>query len=1369
MKTLSPLYFLIHWGILVLVSGIGNELASQNPKLSDKAQFQTIVVPGGNKTNMVGRIHQDKMGFLWLPTQEGLFRFDGINFKQFLLANKDSRGAKANSIEKVHIDADGIYWVGSASKGLYRFDPISGTFQQFRLRKNDATGWPSDYIIDIDDGPDGRIWMTTQAGIMAFDKEKETFEVYEYAFVGNKKYIFNHLEEVLFDRSGNLWFGAGEIWKKNYTNSDALFRYLPGSNSFEAFTPDYSHNRSFRPICLYEDISGGIWIGTYDNELFKFDPNTLKFQEYPFEPSTQSNLERNHSIVSSITRDCYGRLWITVLNKGLYCYEPWSGTYELYRTDSKGPNSLHDIGAGKLFTTIDGTIWIAGGKKSAYLQKLEVCSNQTSLIQTKPQLVNYQTTSFAEASNGHIWVGTEKNGLFLIDSMNQILKHFEYDSIGHQGLSSNNIKSLLLTQDSNLWIGYWPNGIGLDRLDLINERFSTLSHDPQITNSLSGNAVMDLMEDSHGFIWIATWGAGVNKYDPNTKKFTRYFHASNDTNSLGGNYVLSLYEDKSKNIWIGGGGTLLEPFQPIFLDRFENGRFHHYHSHLQGTIFPNVDGITDLTEDDQGNLWLSKRGALARISLNNETADIFHFNDEKENYRWFWQLEMDNIGGVWSTGLEGVYRLNPEEKKFDLYPWDQFQVRSNWWQPLSKVRGSQYLIGGQGGYIQFNINELQKKITSQLPPINILEINVSGMPIENYEPKGVSISEIGQFSMSQNKSSFSIQLASIWFQNENPFNFEYTLTNYDEGWKPLPPAGLVHYSKIPTGRYQFQVRAHHEWGIPSGSAVNIEIFVLGPWWLRWWAFVIYASLIFGMVSVFYSFQLKRKLAEAEAEKTKELNHQKNRLYTNITHEFRTPLTVISGLTQEIKGNDEKKLLIQKNSDQLLKLINQILSLQKLESHEMELKLKDGDIAVFLNYLTGSFQTLAQQKKIQLHIYADPDNIPMAFDEEKIQQIVSNLIVNALKFTPESGKITLGLSIVNGGTQIQLKVRDTGIGIPAEKLDLVFDRFYQVDDLSENTSQGTGIGLALVKELVNLMNGEIKVQSEVGSGTTFNLKLPFVPLIGVPANDEGQRSLIAPQTDFFYGNQPYPFFEKRQAPLLLIIEDNFDVIFYLKTILSKSFQIKIAHNGTDGCKCALEDIPDIIISDVMVPEMDGFDLCSKLKNDERTNHIPVILITAKSTQEERLHGLRAGADAYLVKPFNKEELIIRLDKLLTLRKEMQAKYREKSSDQLYYKDVFLRKAQKAVEEHIEDENFGTEQLCRIMLMSRSQLYRKMKALLNISTSRFIQQIRLYRAHHLIQTTDKTIGAISSETGFRDPSYFTKLYFAEFRKKPSDTRN
>ena len=880
---------------------------------------------------------------------------------------------------------------------------------------------------------------------------------------------------------------------------------------------------------------------------------------------------------------------------------------------------------------------------------------------------------------------------------------------------------------------------------------------------------MDLMEDRNGSIWIATWGGGLNKYDPTSNRFTRYSHTPSDTNSLGGNYVLSLHEDKFGSIWIGGGGTLLEPFQPVFLDKLENNRFHHYQAHLQEAIFPNVDGITDFAEDGEENLWISKRGALARIPLKEDTVEIFHFNQEKENYRWFWRLETDNIGGVWSTGLEGVYRLNPEEKKFDLYPWSQFQIGSNWWQPLSKVRGSQYFIGGQGGYIQFNANELQRKITRKHPQINILEINVGGMPIESYEPKGVPIPETQQFSMSYNKSSFSIQLASIWYQKENPFTLEYTLTDYDEGWKPIPPAGLVYYSKVPTGRYRFQVRARHEWGIPTEPKVNIEILVMGPWWMRWWAILLFVSAIFGMAYVFYSFQLKRKLAEAEAEKIKELNVQKNRLYTNITHEFRTPLTVITGLAQEIKGNDEKRLLIQKNSDQLLNLVNQILSLQKLESQEMELQLKDGDIARFLNYLAGSFQTLAQQKQIQLHFYSDPESIQMAFDEEKIQQIVSNLIVNAIKFTPEFGKVSIGLSIMNYGTQIQLKVRDTGIGIPTEKLDQIFDRFYQVGNSSIKISQGTGIGLALVKELVNLMKGEIKVKSEVGSGTTFSIKLPFVPFKELPKNNEDQRSFITSKTALVYANQPSPFFDKKQAPLLLIIEDNFDVVFYLKTILSKSFQIKIAHNGTDGFKCALEHIPDIVLSDVMIPEMDGFGLCSKLKNDERTNHIPVILITAKATQEERLQGLKAGADAYLVKPFNKEELIIRLDKLLTLRKDMHAKYREKLRDQPYYKDAFLRKAQKAVEEHIEDENFGTEQLCRIMMMSRSQLYRKMKALLNISTSRFIQQIRLYRAHHLIQTTNKTIGAISSETGFKDPSYFTKLYFAEFHKKPTETRN
>ncbi|WP_020537231.1 ATP-binding protein [Lewinella cohaerens] len=524
-------------------------------------------------------------------------------------------------------------------------------------------------------------------------------------------------------------------------------------------------------------------------------------------------------------------------------------------------------------------------------------------------------------------------------------------------------------------------------------------------------------------------------------------------------------------------------------------------------------------------------------------------------------------------------------------------------------------------------------------------------------------------------------------------------------------------------------------------------------------------------------QLIQEKKQLEADRLKELNEFKARFYTNITHEFRTPLTVIMGMSENIKGHSKEKELIKRNSASLLMLINQLLDLSKLESGSLTLNPVHQDIIVYLQYLTESFYSTATQKNIRLVFYSEEKEVSMDYDERVIQQIVYNLLSNALKFTPEGGRIVFHANKVEevGQPLLKLKVKDTGQGISPENIDHIFDRFYQVNDTKNQQAEGTGIGLALTKELVELMNGRIEVESEKGSGTEFTLYLPIEANIAATSS-QPINALLPIEEGLTFATSTALQDEASEAltsglPELLIIEDNQDIITYIKTILHGQYLFHTAKNGALGIEQALEIIPDIIISDVMMPQKNGYEVCETLKQDERTSHIPVILLTAKATQQDKVQGLSYGADAYLTKPFDKEELMIRLKRLIEVRKQLQRRYASSTVDAavdpsaLSIEDIFVNKLHEHIHARLSDTEFGVTQLATASHLSQMQLYRKLKALTNKTPSQFIRSYRLQQGLELLKEGQLTVSEVAYEVGFADPSYFSRTFQKEFGKNPS----
>jgi signal transduction histidine kinase/DNA-binding response OmpR family regulator len=704
-----------------------------------------------------------------------------------------------------------------------------------------------------------------------------------------------------------------------------------------------------------------------------------------------------------------------------------------------------------------------------------------------------------------------------------------------------------------------------------------------------------------------------------------------------------------------------------------------------------------------------------------------------------------------------------------------------------------------------------------VPPIQTEEVSTFGKMLNDAQRdemkaryKGLKFDSIRKFYpvpenlvLPYRHNHISIDFAAIETDKPTRVQYQYKLEGYDEHWSSPANVTSATFGNMHEGTYHFLLKAKSPSGVWS-EPITYTFKVLPPAYRTWWAYTLYV-LLFGAIMYSILFLMKRRIQlrterkaeQDEAIRLKELDTFKSQLFTNLTHEFRTPLTVILGMAKQLAvgswqlavGTTEKKRvshgleLIENNGKNLLQLINQLLDLSKLENKSFKLQQVQSDIIPYLRYLTESFLSMADDLDLSLHFYAEKEILVMDFDPEQIKQIMTNLISNALKFTPAGGKVSVNVSTSDG--RLQIDVKDTGIGIAENDLPHILDRFYQADSSSTRVAQGTGIGLAHTQELLKVMDGSIIVESELGIGTRVTIRFPILhheviagiheiatskPFVAI---DRPTREQITDDKSF--STQPS---SDVSLPQLLIIEDNRDVVEYLRSCLESHYQVLVAYDGKTGVEKALDQIPDFIISDVMMPAMDGFQVCDALKNDEHTSHIPIILLTAKADAASRLTGLRRGADAYMAKPFSPEELDLQISTLLENRKRM-ASYFSRAlqsetlpitngttvPEEIQIEDAFIKKVKAIIELHYQDEQFALPQLCDAIGMSRSQLFRKMKAVADISPSDLIRSYRLRKAKALLEQGDITVAEVTYQVGFKDPSYFSKMFQEEFGMQPS----
>ncbi len=814
------------------------------------------------------------------------------------------------------------------------------------------------------------------------------------------------------------------------------------------------------------------------------------------------------------------------------------------------------------------------------------------------------------------------------------------------------------------------------------------------------------------------------------------------------------------------------------------------------------------------------------------------------------EIQADRFGCITGTepGLVGAWDFDEGrgDIAYDLSPNhnDGILVNSPAWvattlpccdEPPLDADGRIYM-GGLNG-----VNALEGKTTGK-PRVLLAKFSL----IDAFKDKRIFLnpkSYAGRVKLSPSVISFDLQLAFTNFIDPAKNQYAWRMDGLDEDWSYVRTQNIASYLRMPPGSYTFRAKAADSFGTWSENELVLRITVLRPWYVRWWAWLMYVSVAVAGLYFLRKYQIRVLLERAEKRRLQELDAFKSRFYTNITHEFRTPLTVILGnleiekLEIEKLGNpgdpkisqflnflSSKNTIIHRNSESLLRLINQILDLAKLEDNSLKINYVHGDVLPYLRYVAESLQSLANAQNVMLRVESDQAKIEMDYDPERLLQIVHNLLSNAIKFTPSGGKVILRVGTDLAGFQnlpsLNLAISDTGVGIPPEDLPKIFDRFYQANKphlggwgaakTDPTGAVGTGIGLSLTKELVKAMGGTISVESctsplvDRGAGTVFTVRLP-ITLEALPLTPKGEPNL-ANSAEFLkeivstalpeigsplgvrgVSHEGNPSILQSSNPSILLIEDNPDVVEYLTACLGEHYLLDFAYNGRSGIEKALETVPDLIVSDVMMPEKDGFEVCEFLKNDERTSHIPIVLLTAKADMESRIAGLRRGADAYLAKPFQREELLVVLQNLLELRKKLQARYSDfgfvisdfgrdervaseirNPKSEIAIEDAFLKKLNAVIEKHLSDAEFEVPQLCRAIHLSQPQLYRKIKALTDKSIASYIRTVRLHKGRELLKNSALNVSEVAYQVGFTDPAYFSRTFSEEFGFAPSDLR-
>ncbi len=1314
-------------------------------------------------------IMQDRQGFMWFGTLSGIVRYDGHEMKIYYPAGEHRDSLPERDIPKFYQDRAGNIWVTFRYQKakLFRYDMSNDSFIPYLLHPK-----AEKQIIDrspsfITEDKLGRLLIGTWGGGMYavyVNKKKEGIRPADLPYLrfmhvpGEPGTIASDAMSIIVeeDTDGNIWIPT----------DDGLCKFIPETNQFETFL----FTKDTIPLanefnCVLFEKPRTLWVGSAIHGLLKFDLETEKFvEQYQHDPGNPNSI--SHNLVAKIIKARDGKYWVGAMGR-LDIFDPKTKKFTHVKGDSHDNWGANFRWNNAMISDSSGNIWLATWQTGIYKFNLDNGNfnfTDDSFFTKNSKNSNNVLVRF-EDRDGNLWLDNETGELFKWTPRSNQFRYFHPAKNLQPPTSSEFDGRTLLGNSGFIWHFIQNNLFRIDPASGEIRRFATPGVDILWINRTSNNDIWASTNDSDICLMTDEQTATFKCFGKNAGLEPAAIYWIKAT--------VTAEKDPQGNTWFGTNQNGL-----YRLDR-KTGQMEY--------LLPDY-GIHQIHFDGRGNCWMATHSGGLKL-FDTQKRKLIHLDKAVTADLGIDRgIQEDKNGMLWMKTPKGIAQFDPSTRQvvrfFDYKNW--MEPDRDWYGGSSslKTRNGELYFNSPSGILYFHPDSLR---FDTLPPkVALTALYLFNEPVSPGEdsPLKQHISHTRKIELAHWQNDITLHFAGLHFKMPEENSFSFKLENYDQDWRPPGKVRSANYTNLSPGRYIFRLKAANSDGVWSDET-TLDILIRNPWWATWWASLIFSGIIGFVLLGIRNYEIRRQKAKAEAERLSELDAVKSKLYTNITHEFRTPLTIILGVTEQLKTQASEGMksgldLVKRNGQQLLNLVNQILDLSKLESGFLNLDLKQGNVAGYLHYLTESFHSFAKEKQIKLRFADEIDFIKMDFDPQRLQQVMSNLLSNAIKFTPPGGTVTV--IVEQAGEYLKVTVTDTGAGISQDKIQKIFDRFYQADDSATRQGGGTGIGLALTHELVSLMGGTIEVFSELGVGTKFVVTLPInigdstPPLDGFSTYglEAGGKT---PQTD-----KPVSPAKKvpANAPLVLIVEDNDDVATYIASCLDSTYRIMMAVNGRQGIDLALEHIPDLIVSDVMMPEKDGYEVCNFLKNDERTNHIPIILLTAKADEASKLQGLSGGADAYLFKPFNPEELQIRVSRLLALRKKLQVRYlqmaglsskylEEKESSNVEATDeIFIKKVRDIIEANMDNNQFSVPDLMSELGMSRTQLHRKITSMTGHSAAHFVRLVRLAKAKQLMKNDTLSISEISYRTGFTTPDYFSRVFKKETGMTPREYR-
>lgn len=1372
------LYFRKTFFILIVFLTLFNDTNAQQ-----RFNFTPLSTSGGLRSSSINAIIKDRFGLMWFATDDGLAKFDGTSFTVYRNKTDDYTSLQANEIPSLYEDMNGTIWVGTSGGSLSMYDRKNDNFYTFPSGKNPGEV-RNNVIKAITSDRAGKVWVGQFEGLNIIDPV--TKKVSQFLESDNKPFL-NTTICIFEDSHSRMWVGT----------SEGLYIFDQQHKRLGKFVNDPSNPRS---LCnnvvrnIAEDMSGNIWLAT-NNGISMTDANINGFTNYKHDVSKPNTISGNE--VSTIAVDEQNRIWVGS-SEGLDILNPTTGLIEslTYRKGNGQMARIKDVNS--IHMEKNGLYWIGTYRNG--IIKSDANLNLFNLVENDPfnknGLPGPIVTSFAEAANGKIYVATDIGGVSLFNPTDKTFEHLNIRSAIKANEKSLRVVSLAMTKKNQLLIGTYADGLIV--YDIASGSYKQISKEN--SSALTSNNIFCITEDSKGQVWLGTNGDGIIVLDNKFNLVTRYLREPlqpTDTKLTINPYIRDIREDRSGDFWIathGGGIAKLNPATRQLTV------YTTYKSNLPG------NKIFSILQDREGNIWAGSYGG--GFGLLDKKTDRFICFTEQDGLlnNNIYKIVQDKKGLLWLSTNEGICSFDPASRKFNKYTFHNDVQHNNF------VRGSGLLasngtiyMGGLEGFNYFDPTSLKKNTNA--PDVLFTDLRISNrsvMPSEKGPIKeNISITDRIDLDYKQN---FAISFVGLNYTAPEQNQYAYKLEGFEKEWNYTGNVNTASYTNLDPGEYVLHVKASNNDGVWNDKGKAIRIIVHPPFWRTAYAYTFYTLCVFGAL-LFIRYKgiqkVKRKFLEQqqrmereqerrETERIRELDRMKIKFITNLSHEFRTPISLILGpidtlLRKEKNEHSFTQLkMIKQNGRRLLNLVNQLLDFRKMEEQELKLQSSDGEFISFVHEVTDSFRDMSERKKISLSFDSNVHKLFTRFDHDKVERILFNLISNAFKFTLEGGKIVVAIEKMqrqetDGKAWFSIKVKDSGIGIPADKQEKIFERFFQNTTSAAILNKGTGIGLSITREFVKMLDGEITVESEVDKGSTFIVTIPLAvisdeaienKLLQSKELEDADEDLLQTEADNSVESSEE---QPSDLPTILIVEDNDDLRFYLKDNLRLHYKILEASNGKEGWQKALAQHPLLIVSDISMPYMDGIDLCKKIKADKRTNHIPVILLTALTGEEEQLKGLETGANDYILKPFNVEMLIAKIKNLLTLNNTVKNTYSKQikvltPEVQIESEDEkLMNEVMKYLDENLTDTQLSVEALSRHVGMSRSSLYSKLLELTGQTPVEYIRSVKLERAALLLEKSDMNIAQIAYSVGFATPNYFAKSFKAKFNMLPSEYIN